>query len=136
MNPPKEYHLFISHSWTHEDAYENLLKLLKSKPGFRFRNHSVSKDDPIHTDGTTEELRGAISRKMQPCNAVLILAGAPSHYSKWIRREVEVAKLKKKSMIAIVGRGSKGISQHVEDNAKMTVGWNVDSIVSAIRELA
>ena len=87
----------------------------------------MSKDDPIHTDGTTEELRGAISRKMQPCNAVLILAGIYSTYSHWINREVEIAKEKGKAMIAIEPWGSERTSQYVKENANKIVGWNTNS---------
>ena len=132
----KTYHLFISHSWTHTDAYDKLVALLKKRPYFDFHNYSVPKDDPIHTNGTTAELFAAISQKMQPCSAVLILAGVYSTYSKWINREVEIAKSKTKPMIAIEPWGSEKTSQHVKENATKIVKWNADSIVSAIQELA
>ena len=132
----KAYHLFISHSWTHSDAYDKLVALLRKRPNFEFRDYSVPKDDPIHTNGTTEQLRVAISQQMQPCGVVLILAGVYSTYSKWINREVEIAKSKKKPIIAIEPRASEKTSQYVKESANEIVGWNTDSIVSAIRKLA
>ena len=132
----KAYHLFISHSWTHSDAYDKLVALLRKRPNFEFRDYSVPKDDPIHTNGTTEQLRVAISQQMQPCGVVLILAGVYSTYSKWINREVEIAKSKKKPIIAIEPRASEKTSQYVKESANEIVGWNTNSIVSAIRKLA
>ena len=132
----KAYHLFISHSWTHSDAYDKLVALLRKRPNFEFRDYSVPKDDPIHTNGTTEQLRVAISQQMQPCGVVLILAGVYSTYSKWINREVEIAKSKKKPIIAIEPWASEKTSQYVKESANEIVGWNTNSIVSAIRKLA
>ena len=40
------YKLFISHSWTYGDAYENLCSLLDCD--FSYRDYSVPKDDPVH----------------------------------------------------------------------------------------
>jgi len=62
----KTYNLFISHSWTHSDAYERLVEMLRQRPYFSFKNYSVPKDDPIHRAGTARELREAIRRQMQP----------------------------------------------------------------------
>lgn len=131
-------HLFISHSWTYENAYEDLLKLLKAKNYFDFRNYSVPKDDPIHTNGTTAQLYDAISEKIRNCHVILVMAGVYSTHSKWINIEIEIAKKEfdwKKPIIAIEPWGSERTSQHVKENADKIVGWNTNSIVSAIREL-
>ena len=132
----KTHRLFISHSWAYKNAYDRLVALLRARPYFDFRNYSVPKDDPIHTNGTNAQLRAAISRKIQPCGTVLIVAGVYSTYSKWINIEVEIARAKGKSIIAIDPWASKRTSQHVKNNADMIVGWNTDSIVNAIRRLA
>lgn len=42
------YNLFISHSWNYSNAYNDLVRLLNSKPYFNYKNYSVPKDDPIH----------------------------------------------------------------------------------------
>ena len=42
------YNLFISHSWNYSSAYNDLVRLLDSKPYFNYKNYSVPKDDPIH----------------------------------------------------------------------------------------
>ncbi len=44
----KTYNLFISHSWTYGNAYENFCSLLNNDSNFSYRNYSVPKDDPVH----------------------------------------------------------------------------------------
>lgn len=132
------YNLFISHSWTYSKKYDDLVNLLKSRSYFEFRDYSVPKDDPIHTRGTNQELYLAIKRKMQPCSAVLILAGVYATYSKWIDNEIKIAKNEfssPKPIIAIEPWGSEKTSQTVKNNADVIVKWNADSVVNAIRKL-
>ena len=130
------YNLFISHSWAYGDAYDRLIKLLRAKPYFDFRDYSVPKNDPIHNAGTDFQLEQAIKRKMAPASCVLVLAGVYSTYSKWIQKEVQLAKCgfsSPKKIIAIEPRGSQNTSQYVKENADVIVRWNTDSIVQAIR---
>ena len=134
----KTYKLFISHAWTYSDAYENLVKLLRKRAYFQYSNYSVPKDDPLHTSGTDKELYEAIKNKMSPCNAVLILAGVYGSYSKWINKEIKIAQTgfkTAKSIIAIEPWGSQKTSAKVKNAADKIVGWNTESIVSAIREI-
>ncbi len=135
----KTYNLFISHSWAYSDRYDQLVKLLEQKPYFDFKNYSVPKDDPIHTNGTDKELYQAILQQMKPCSVVLILAGVYASYSKWINKEIKIVKDEfsiQKPIIAIEPWGSERTSQVVKDNAAKTVKLNTESIVSAISELA
>lgn len=129
----KDYRLFISHSWTYTDAYEKLTNLLAEHPLFRWRNYSVPKDDPIHNAPNTRLLEIAIERQMKPVNCVLILAGVYSSYSKWIQREISIAKSLEKPIIAIEPWGSERTSAIVKDNADEIVKWNSASIVRAVR---
>lgn len=134
----KTYNLFISHSWTYRNEYNNLVSLLSNKNDFSYKNYSIPEHDPIHTNGTNKQLRSAISDKIRDCHAVLVLAGVYSTYSKWINIEIEIAKKEyswTKPIIAIEPWGSEKTSQHVKDNADRIVGWNTNSIVNAIKEL-
>lgn len=135
----KTYNLFISHSWTYGEQYDRLVNLLKKRDYFHFKNHSVPKDDPIHNAPRDYQLYDAIRKKMMGCHAVLILAGVYSTYSKWIKKEIKIAKEEfqnPKPIIAIEPWGSEHTSQTVKDNADEIVRWNTESIVEAIRELA
>ena len=133
----KTYHLFISHTWTHSDRYERLIELLEERPDFDFKDYSVPKDDPVHTTGTDAELYQAIRNKMRLCSVVLIFAGVDATYSKWVKKEVRIAKKEftdPKPIIAIEPRGSERTSTFIKENADEIVGWNTESIVSAIRK--
>ena len=134
----KTYHLFISHSWTYSDAYEKLLNLLNKDAYFSYTNYSVPQDDPIHSAGTDKELYAAIKAQIAQASVVLILAGVYSTYSKWINKEIQIAKSEfmiPKSIIAIEPWGSERTSKVVKDAADKVVGWNSSSIINAIKEL-
>ena len=134
----KQYHLFISHSWTHSDRYNGLVNLLDQAHGFKYYNHSIPKDDPVHS-GTDAELSEAIKSKMQSCGIVLVLTGVYADYSKWIEEEINIAQNtwnRSKPILGIKHWGSERISNTVQTAADEIVNWNTESIVDAIRELA
>lgn len=134
----RTHNLFISHSWSYSAAYKDLINLLDKRTYFEYRNYSVPKDDPIHTNGTQRELREALSNKISPSGLVIILAGVYSSYSKWIDAEIEIAKTgftKPKPILAIRPWAAKKISTKVQYSADLIVGWNTESIISGIRQL-
>lgn len=135
----KTYNLFISHSWAYGDTYDKLINLLDNKPYFSYKDYSVPKDDPLHTSGTDKQLYAAIKKKVAQTSVVLIMAGVYGSYSKWIKKEIKIAQTEfttAKPIIAIKPWGNTNTSATVKNAADKIVGWNTDSIVSAIRELA
>ena len=128
------YHLFISHSWNYSDAHDRLVKLLTAHPTFTFKNFSVPPHNPIVGAQTDKQLELAIENKIRPCSAVLIMAGMYSAYSKWINKEIEIARRMGKVIIAIKPFGAERISTVVRDAAHAECAWNTNSIVSAIRQ--
>ena len=136
----KTYNLFISHSWSYVDQYERLIKLLRQRPYFAFKDYSVPPDDPIHNAKNEAQLRKAIQNQMSSCHVVfgIILAGVYASYSKWIDIEIDLAEAgfaTRKPILAIRPWGSERISQRVRDAADEIVGWNTESVVAAIRKL-
>lgn len=130
------HNLFISHSWRYSNTYDSLCHLLDSRNYFNYRNYSVPKDDPIHTNGTDKELLYAIHNKIRFCHVVLIMAGVYSSYSKWINKEIIIANRsfrEPKPIIGIKPWGQINTSSVVQNNAVEIVGWNTESIVRAIR---
>ena len=131
------YRLFISHSWTYGDAYEKLVSFFDEHPNFKWSDYSVPKDDPIHNAPNETALYNAIKTQIAPVNCVIILAGIYSTHSKWINKEIEIAKeLYGKPIIAVEPWASEKTSKIVKDNADAIVKWQSASIVSAIREHA
>ena len=128
-----QYNLFISHSWTYSDAYENLVKMLDSVSGFTYRNYSVPKNDPIHHTPYDYQLRAAIRNQIQHASCVLVLAGVYSTYSKWIKIELELAAEMGKRIVAVNPWGAQHTSAIVKTYANEIVKWQASSIVKAIR---
>ena len=129
------YRLFISHSWTYTDAYDGLVALLEEHPNFKWSNYSVPKNDPIHNAPNEAALHEAIKSQVAPVNCILMLAGVYSTHSKWINKEILIAKtIYNKPIVAIEPWASDRTSKIVKDNADVIVKWQSASIVSAIRE--
>ena len=137
LQDAKCYHLFISHSWTRHDQYSNLRQLLEQVPNFKWQDRSIPKDDPVHS-GSDKELVAAIKNQMQSCGIVLVLVGVYASYSKWIDKEIRIARSsfkKPKPVLAIIPYGNERISD-TQYRADLVVSWNTKSIVSAIKDLA
>ncbi|WP_177746990.1 TIR domain-containing protein [Candidatus Avelusimicrobium fimicolum] len=125
--------IFISHSWSYSHTYYDLCRLLEERPYFAHKNYSVPPDDPIHNAGSEAELERQIENQINKVSVVLILAGVYATYSRWINKEVRIAKRLGKRIIAVEPWGAEKTSQFVKENADKIVKWNADSIVDAIR---
>ena len=125
------YRIFISHSWSYSEAYDKIESFLRQE-GILFYNHSIPKHDPIHTNGTDEELSNAIENKIKGCSCIIILAGVYSTYSKWINKEIEIAQKYKKPIIAVCPWGAERISSIVKNSATTLVKWNAKSVANAV----
>ncbi|KJG18386.1 TIR domain-containing protein [Photobacterium angustum] len=130
----KTHRLFISHSWSYGKNYDTVVDLIK-KQNLDFYDHSVPKGNPIHTNGTDKQLYDAIEAKMKGASCILILAGVYSSYSKWIKKEIEIAQKYGKPIIAIEYWGAEKTSTVVKSAANKIVKWQGKSIVDAIKEL-
>lgn len=130
----KNYRLFISHSWAYGDAYEKLVLFFDEHPNFAWTNYSVPKGDPIHNANNDAQLYAAIKAQMASVNCVVMLAGVYSSYSKWIDKEIQIAKRDfDKPIIAVEPWASEKTSRLVKSNADAIVRWQSQSIVDAIR---
>ena len=132
---PQTYDLFISHSWAYTDAYNLLLNLLDKDKAFSYRNYSVPKDDPLHTDGSDEELLAAIREQVRQASCVVILAGVYSTYSKWINKEIEIAQEFGKPIVGVKPWDNTNVSSVVKSSAGRLVAWRKASVEKAIVEL-
>ncbi len=132
----KTYHLFISHSWNYGYQYGNLTSLLQKKNFFSFKNYSVPESNPIVGARTDRQLEAAIENKIRLSSVVVIMAGVYSTYSKWINKEIAIARRLGKPIIAVKPYGSTNISTTVRAAANEICNWNTESVVSAIRRLA
>lgn len=129
------YRIFISHSWAYSEAYDKVEDFLR-KENVEFYNHSVPKDDPVHTNGSDRQLYDAIEAKIKGCSCVIILAGVYASYSKWINKEIEIAQKYDKPIIAVQPWGAERTSLAVKNAADVIVGWNAKSVADAVKEYA
>lgn len=129
----REYNLFISHAWTYEHEYLNLVQKLSDAPYFYFKNYSVPKTNPLNTNtdyGLVRELYGQI----RPCSIVIVIAGMYAKYRKWIQKEIEIANELNKPILVIRPFGAERIPQELY-NYNM-VNWNTDSIIDGIKKFS
>jgi hypothetical protein len=137
----RDYNIFISHSWKHDDDYERLVSLLNKEPYFRvnYKDYSVSKNEPILAKNgyrlTDGNLKAKIKEQIRQASVVLVSAGIYATHSEWINEEIKIAKEFGKPIIAIKPWGAKRVSSVVQE-ATETVGWNGSSIVEAIKRNA
>lgn len=130
------YYIFISHSWKYSDAYKSVVSFLDRELGENsWKDYSVPQDDPVHTNGSDKELYEAIERKIKYSSCVIILAAMYSTYSKWINKEIEIARKWGKPIIAVKPWGAIRVSAAVTDAADKVVGWNGRSIAEAVKEV-
>lgn len=131
----RTFNLFISHSWNYSDAYGKFVNLLNQRSYFSYKNYSVPPENPIIGARTDKQLEAAIEQKVRACSVVIIMAGMYSTYSKWINKEIAIAKRLGKPILAVKPFGAQKISSVVRDAADAECSWNTESIVSSIRSL-
>jgi MTH538 TIR-like domain (DUF1863) len=134
---PSTHNIFISHSWAYGDTYDRLIKLLNARRDFPFKNFSIPKDDPIHNIPNEQDLYDALYNHIRPASVVLVMAGVYATRSKWINQEIQIAKYgfqSPKPIIAIKPWGQIKISTAVRRNADVLVGWNTESVITAIHK--
>lgn len=129
------YRTFVSHAWRYSDEYNRMVELLDSTPSLICWNYSVPKAEPLDAR-STNSLKQALVRQINPVQVVLILAGMYVAHSDWIQFEIDYALGLNKPIIGVRPWGSERIPQAVTNAAKQIVGWNTSSIVSAIRSWA
>lgn len=129
-------HIFISHSWSYGDAYDKLTDMLDAAPNFAYKNFSVPKNDPVHDAANDRQLYEAIKNKVALTQVVLIMAAKYATYSKWIKKEIQIAKGDfDKPVVAICPWAAQQLSSVVQDAADEVARWNTASIVQAIRNV-
>ena len=133
-----DYRLFISHAWKYGADYDNLVKLLNNANYFSYRNYSAPRETPLFpagTPATNAEIRRLITQKIAPSQITIVIAGMYTSYREWMQYEIDESVRMGKPILGIRPWGNTMMPAYVSLYANETVGWNTDSIVSAIRRL-
>ncbi len=128
----KTYRIFISHAWDYVD-YDKLVNLLDNRRYFIWENYSVPEEDPLHSKSTNALYEG-LKRHIKQTNCVLAIAAMNVPRREFIQFEIEFAAAIDKPIIGVKPRGQIQVPKIVQDHAVKIVGWNTESIVSAIRK--
>lgn len=102
---------------------------------FKFSNYSVCCDKPLDTK-TNDELKQALTNRISACSCVIVVSGMYTSYSKWIDYEIDEAIRFGKPIIGLRPWGQERVPSKILNNATVMVGWNRDSLISAIRQYA
>lgn len=128
----KTFRIFISHAWDYIE-YEKLVQLLDNRRYFKWKNDSVPEDDPLHIRSADELFEG-LKRRIKPTNCVLAIAAMTVPRRDIIQWEIEFAAAIDKPIIGVRPWASRQDPKLVLNHAVKMVGWNTESIVSAIRK--
>lgn len=131
----RPYNVFISHAWNYSDDYDRVVQFLDGAPNFDYLNLSVPSHDGIDADDT-HELKKLLRDQMRTANVFLIICGMYVSHSDWIDFEISFARRIGRPIIGIKPWGSERLPIAVQNAATEIVGWQRDSIVSAIRRHA
>ncbi len=135
----RNYYLFISHAWRHNDDYYRLVSLLNSAAYFEYRNYSVPQHDPLIDPNTPvgqARLSALIEQQIRPVQCVLVIAGMYAAHRFWIDKEIAFAQSFGKPIVGLVPWGQERVPLSVQSAAVEMVGWNTASIVGAVRRRA
>lgn len=129
----RTYYLFIAHAWhQHNGDYKHLVALLNSANNFQWVDYSVPQHDPKDAN-SAQALRQALQDQIRPVQCVLVISGIYVAYRDWMQYEISLAANWGKPIIGIKPWGRQNLPRYVTQVANKVVGWNTDSIVSAIR---
>jgi len=131
MRRKRTYNIFISHSWKYSDSYFKLENLLRKAPGFKWKNYSISKRNPL-AGGSKKKLAAEIERHIRLASIVLVISGMYVSYSEWIEFEIDLADRYEKPILGIFPRGNFNLPYAVSRSATEVVNWNTNSIVDAV----
>lgn len=127
--------LFASHSWAHGHHRDGLHSLLSPtwRKGIEFHDLSASEEHPLHYGDDHDRLVRMLARRIQKCDAVLLLAGMYSSHSYWIEVEADLARRFNKPILAIAPLGQQRLSAVATNSSPYEpIGWRGESVRNAI----
>ena len=129
------YTIFISHSWSYDSEYTDLINLLDKRTYFNYEALEATKKTPINSENATY-IKKVLKERIKNSNIVLALAGIYASHSEWMKWEIDTALELGIPIIGVAPWGQINLSQYVVKGSKEIVRWNTEPIVNAIRKHA
>jgi hypothetical protein len=131
--------VFISHAWDYKSEYDGVVNLLNADSTFKWVDLSVPVDDPLPVYMALPKsyrcLVRQLDERIQQTDCLLVLAAMYVAHRGWIQSEIEAAMDFNKPIIAVKPRGQERVPEALRQAAITDpVGWNKESIISAIRK--
>jgi hypothetical protein len=134
----KRRHLFISHHHQDDAEVSNLTKLMVGR-GYDIRNSSVRMKPENQRRMDEKRVSEAVIQrilrmKISWASTVVVLIGKDTHQRSWVNWEIERAHQQGKRIVGVFVRGGTeaDIPPSLEKYGSAIVGWNTESIISAI----
>lgn len=125
--------LFISHAWSYEHHYNQLVLWFNGASNFSWKNCSIPSTDGF-TEKTSKALSEAMTRQISPAQGVIILAGMYAAHSDWIQYEIAEAVRMNKVIIGVRPWGAERVPVSIQNAAAVMVNWQSASIIQAVRD--
>lgn len=138
MATSERRHLFISHHHRDDSLVDKFTSLLGGK-GWDVRNSSI-RAKPANRErlerGLVKDavIKRLLRMKISWASTVVVLIGAQTHSRPWVNWEIDQAHIQGKRIVGVFEQGGKDsdIPTSLEKYASAIVGWNADSIQSAV----
>ena len=125
--------IFISHAWKYDEHYWKVYNWIKEE--LDIADYSIPEHDNCGDKLSDKKLKECIDEQIRQSQIVIILSGMYVSYSDWIQYEIEKAYEMGKYIVGVKPWGNEKMPQIVQNKANVTVGWNKNSIISAIKGL-
>ena len=122
--------IFISHRWDYKDDYDKISAAL-DRSKYDVSDRSVTSDNPL--GGTPTDITDAIKGKIDSASVVLAPARpAAVTVGSMGRKEINYAKSKSKTIIAVDTGATDSVATYWEENNIPVVACRKDSLENAI----
>lgn len=127
----KTFKLFISHGFKSNEDYLRLVEILDSSFPYGHAVISVP-SDLRYRKMTKSALEGELRKQIKNANCFIALDCLYLEENDWARYELDYAVSLGKPILALRERNSRGVSKVLDNVANVTLGWNPESLASAI----
>ncbi|TJY41301.1 hypothetical protein E5161_12790 [Cohnella pontilimi] len=129
----RHYNLYLSCAWNYNSMNKDLHDLLGAREDFRYRSIYLSPQHAVFQTNDERKIYESIRSKIKFCDAVIMLCGVYSNYSRWINKEIIACKDELNiPLIAVQRFDANRTSQVMKENADVIVNWQADEIIAAI----